>query len=372
MYLSHDKIIIFICCISLYLLEGRQSYEIIPILIAVLVTSLNSYFDDRRIKLGFYLIYIAICYLIPNCLIFVPLLIYDIALYDYQILSTLAFLPIIMNPQIYTTNIITLTILFCILSFILKSKSSFSKKLQKEFNELQDTSKELSLLQEEKNQSILENQDYEINVATLNERNRISKEIHDNIGHLLSRSLLQIGALLTIAKEEPIKEGLSILKESISGGMTSVRNSIHNMHDESIDLYTSIESITKNFTFCQVIFEYDLKSTLNSKLKYSIIAIIKEGLSNVMKHSNATSITIILREHPAMYQLIISDNGHIDEQKQIKLSKIIANQLYYEGMGLQNIIDRVKSFDGNINITLEQGCKLFITFPKTKVPNVLT
>jgi len=58
MYLSHDKIIIFICCISLYLLEGGHSYEIIPVLIAILVTSLNSYFDDRRIKLGFYLIFI--------------------------------------------------------------------------------------------------------------------------------------------------------------------------------------------------------------------------------------------------------------------------------------------------------------------------
>ncbi len=372
MYFNYDKIIIFICAISLYLLEGRTSYEIIPVLIAVLVTSLNSYFDDRRVKLGFYLIFIAICYFIPNCLIFIPLLIYDIALYDYQILTALAFLPLLMNHEQYTTYIIVLTIIFCILSFILKSKSSFSTKLQREFNELQDTSKELSLLQEEKNQSILENQDYEINVATLNERNRISKEIHDNIGHLLSRSLLQIGALLTISKEEPVREGLSTLKDSISSGMTSVRNSIHNMHDESVDLYTSLESIVKNFTFCPIIFEYDLKSVLNSKLKYSIIAIIKEGLSNVMKHSNATSVTLILREHPAMYQLILSDNGHIEKQKQIKLLKIMDNQLYYEGMGLQNIIDRVKSFDGNINITLDEGCKIFITFPKINVSNIIT
>jgi len=310
--------------------------------------------------------------MVPTCLIFIPLLIYDIALFDFQVLTVLAFLPIIMNHELYTSNTITFTIIFCIFSFILKSKSSTSTKLQKEFNELQDTSKELSLLQEEKNQSILENQDYEINLATLNERNRISKEIHDNIGHLLSRSLLQIGALLTIAKEEPVREGLTTLKESISDGMTSVRNSIHNMHDESIDLYTSIESITKDFTFCPVFFEYDMKSNLNSKLKYSIIAIIKEGLSNVMKHSNATNINLIIREHPAMYQLIISDNGHIEEQKQIRLSKIIDNQLYYEGMGLQNIIDRVKSFDGNINITLKEGCKIFITFPKNKVSNIIT
>jgi signal transduction histidine kinase len=41
----------------------------------------------------------------------------------------------------------------------------------------------------------MEKQDYEIYLATLRERNRIAREIHDNVGHMLSRSILQIGAL---------------------------------------------------------------------------------------------------------------------------------------------------------------------------------
>ena len=43
----------------------------------------------------------------------------------------------------------------------------------------------------QKNKDLLEKQDYEIHVATLKERNRIAREIHDNVGHMLSRSLLQ-------------------------------------------------------------------------------------------------------------------------------------------------------------------------------------
>jgi signal transduction histidine kinase len=367
MYEIYDKVLLFLCCFALYILEVQSDYAIVPIIIAILLTCLSTYLDDRRLKLAFYLIYIACCQLIPNCFIFLPLIIYDIALYDYQILSILSLIPLFLNFHAYKADIILFSFVFFILAWVIKYKTISSDRLQTEYNELRDTSKELALLQEQKNQSILENQDYEINVATLNERNRISKEIHDNIGHLLSRSLLQIGALLTISKEETTREGLTLLKDSISNGMDSIRQSIHNLHDESIDLYTNIDSLVKDFTFCNINFEYDVKSNPDIKLKYSIIAIIKEALANIIKHSNATKVSICLREHPAMYQLIILDNGTMDEQLRIKLIKLIENQVYYDGIGIQNITDRVKSFNGNINISLDNGFKIFITIPKEKM-----
>lgn len=48
------------------------------------------------------------------------------------------------------------------------------------------------------------NQDYEIYLATLKERNRIAREIHDNVGHMLTRSILQLGALSVINKDETV------------------------------------------------------------------------------------------------------------------------------------------------------------------------
>lgn len=360
----HDKILLFLCCFALYMLEIQSEYAIVPILLAIFFSCLSTYLDDRRLKLAFFLIYIACCQLIPACYIFLPFIIYDIALYDYQFLSLLALIPLFLSFHTYPLTVVILCFVFFILSFALKYKTITSVRLQTEYNELRDTSKELSLLQEQKNQSLLENQDYEINVATLNERNRISKEIHDNIGHMLSRSLLQVGALLTIEKEETMKEALTALKKSLSDGMDSIRNSIHDLHDESIDLYTSIESLANEFTFCTINFEYDLKSNPDIKLKYSFIAITKEALANIIKHSNATKVAICLREHPALYQLIIMDNGTMEEQKKQKLSKLLENQLYYDGIGIQNITDRVKSFRGNINISFDKGFQIFITIPK--------
>ncbi len=67
---------------------------------------------------------------------------------------------------------------------------------------MRDTDTELKLVMEQRNRELLEKQDNEIYLATLRERNRIAREIHDNVGHMLSRSILQVGALATICKEE--------------------------------------------------------------------------------------------------------------------------------------------------------------------------
>jgi signal transduction histidine kinase len=262
--------------------------------------------------------------------------------------------------------VITLTFTTLILSiaFLLKWKTDKLNSIKNEYNELRDNTTAMSMLLEEKNQSLLQNQDYEINLATLNERNRISKEIHDNIGHLLSRALLQVGALLTISKEDTIREGLADLKDSLSAGMDQIRNSIHNMYDESIDLYTQVDQLVKDFNFCPIHYEYDVNNPPKTPLKHAIIAIIKETLSNIIRHSKATKVTLILREHPAMYQLVIQDNQVLEEQKAHTLIKAFENQEFGDGMGLHNIYDRVKGFGGNINISVENGYKLFITFPK--------
>jgi signal transduction histidine kinase len=253
-----------------------------------------------------------------------------------------------------------------IASYLLKMKTVKLNTLQSDYNELRDKSSSYSQLMEEKNRSILKNQDYEINLATLNERNRISRELHDNIGHMLSRSLLQVGALLTISKDETVKEGLTSLKSSLSTGMDDIRSSIHQMYDDSVDLYTQVEQLVKNFTFCGISFEYNIKNPPPLVVKHSLIAIVKEALANIMKHSNAKSVIIRLWEHPAMYQLIVQDDGMMEEYKKKEILKELERQDYGEGMGLRNIYDRVKSFDGNINITLDNGFKIFITVPKKK------
>ncbi len=359
-----DKIILLLACGVLYVTAVNASYAVIPVLLVIFLSCFSIYLGRIQIRFGIYICYLVTCAFQPGYLIFLPVMLYDMLLSDYKFAATAFFIPVFANPKFYHPTIVMYVALFCIIAFLLKHKSLRIQSLTEEYNTLRDTAEELSRVQEEKNRGILENQDYEINLATLNERNRISKEIHDHIGHLLSRSLLQIGALLTITKEEITNEGLTSLKESLSEGMDSIRASIHNMHDESIDLYTSIDKLVKEFTFCPVSFDYDVTTPPLLKIKYCFIATVNESLSNIVKHSDATLVSIVVKEQPAMYQLIITDNGHIDDKTKVLLRRLRISGDYADGMGLQNIADRVKGFNGNLNITGDGGFKIFITIPK--------
>ena len=75
-----------------------------------------------------------------------------------------------------------------------------------------DDSTEINLLLKEKNKNLLINQNYEINNATLTERNRIAREIHDNVGHMLSRAIMITGAIKVVNKNENLTTQLITLK----------------------------------------------------------------------------------------------------------------------------------------------------------------
>ena len=90
---------------------------------------------------------------------------------------------------------------------------------------------------------------------------------------------------------------------------------------------------------------------------------VKEALSNVARHSNATLVQITMREHPALYQLCIEDNGTLEEG--LSLSENNREALFSSrGIGLSNMNDRLKILNGNLQITIQKGFRLFITIPK--------
>jgi len=347
-----DKIILFFCCMALYLCAPSSPMSVVPTLIAIIATSLCSYFDDKEIFTAIIVIFIVLCMVVPGLTMFLPLICYDCFFRKAQFVAVLALIPLISFSQSAPILVSAITFVMLILSILLKYFMVTQVKLKADYTDLRDTTKEMAIQLKRQNSDLLEKQDYEINIATLNERNRIARDIHDNVGHLLSSSILQVGALLAINKDEKVKENLLVVKDILSQAMDSIRTSVHELYDESIDLYAQVSELVQKFTFCHVNFDYDIQSNPDKKLKYAFISIVKEALSNIIKHSDASLVCITFREHPALYQLIISDNGTV---KKYDMDN---------GIGLKNITDRVNSFHGNINISVKNGFEIFISIPK--------
>lgn len=347
-----DKLIIFIFCLAIYIPIASNIYMVVPILIAVIFSTTLSFLEDRPIIIGIFALYLIICFFKSILLYFIPLICYDVIIFKIKWIWIIALLPLISNT-INTSSISNVLIAaFIAVTYLLKYRTYSLQNIRKDYFMLRDNSKEISMQLEKKNKALMEKQDYEIHLATLKERNRIARDIHDNVGHMLSRSILQIGALLAISKEKETKENLWLIKDTLSEAMDSIRISVHDLYEESMDLQSEIQKLISNFKFCFVEFDYDIEATLEKNIKYCFIAVTKEALSNIINHSNATKVSIIMREHPALYQLVIHDNG--------------SNSTYKSenGIGLKNIADRVAAVGGNLNISTDKGFRIFISIPK--------
>ena len=328
-------------------------------------------FDNRILVLtGSYVIFGFSSLWIPDLLLFFPLLLYQtlsaglfpLAVVEFPFWGLLAF-----RFHKFPEFLCLAGIFGFILAFFLWSHTRQYEILTRNFRQSRDDSEEHALLLSEKNKALLEKQDYEIYAATLRERNRIAREIHDNVGHVLSRSILMTAACKTINKNEALDPLLGNLEESLNGAMNSIRSSVHDLHDDAIDLEDAIKGLVKDFTFCPVNLTYDMSRQIPREVKYSLISITKEGLSNVMRHSNADSVNILLREHPALYQLCIEDNGTLGSKIPDIQTDADSNKMetVSGGMGLSNIRDRVKALGGTVQITQEKGFRIFVTIPKS-------
>ncbi len=341
--------------------EGRENYASLVVFVLVLVVfvSLLCYVDSRKIKGIIVLVYTMAAVFMPSLAVLSPAVIYDIYGSRLILQAIIMAAAVVNSGRYYPVKMLVGIVIVIGLACFLNDKSAKNERLFTKVKKIRDDGQEKNMLLAEKNKSLIEKQDYELYVATLKERNRIARDIHDNVGHMLTRSILQTGALMTIYREEPIHGQLCAVKESLDVAMNNIRESVHDIHDESIDLRQAVSDVLlplkEKFEYK---FDYDMSDRVERQYKYAIIGIIKESVSNIIKHSKNDMVDIILREHPAMYQLIVHDYTN----------RAGGNAAYHaetdHGIGLENMRDRVSALNGNITINTEKGYKIFVTLPK--------
>ncbi|MDD5901703.1 MAG: histidine kinase [Lachnospiraceae bacterium] len=288
---------------------------------------------------------------VPDVLVFLPALTYPLCSKRRTPVSLVSLLPVALSYPLWKSPASFFTVLFLLfLSFLLADKERQLSRLSADFITLRDADKEEQLSLREKAQSLIENQDAEIKIATLQERTRIAREIHDNVGHLLSRAILQVGAMLAVKKGD---ESLLLLKDSLDAAMQGIRSSVHNLRDDALDLETSARQLLSDYTAYTTHFEYDISPELPVSVTYCFLTITKEALSNITKHSNADTIRISMKEYTSLYCLSIADNGTD--------CSVPADS---SGMGLENMQARTASLNGTIRFSTQNGFHIFVSIPK--------
>lgn len=356
MYVIIDRFLLLGSCFVLLAAGSNGHTAVVAFLVAVTVSALNGLINSRLFLLASILLYILAAVISTSFLFFLPLVFYDLFLSVHRgkkraplILSAAGFAVVLLSLPVAPALMIALLI---VSAYVLSERAWALLVSEGEMRRLRDDSWEMTMLLQDKNRELLKKQDYGVRMARLDERGRIAREIHDHVGHLLSRSILQIGALLVGEEKDQTRRGLSAVHITLSEAMDRIRMSVHGLYEESLDFKAQIETLVEEFTFCPIRLDYKLETDPGRDMEHCFLAIIKEGLNNVVRHSNASLVNIALVEHPALYQLVLQDNG----TKPAPRSQ--------EGLGLISMADRAEALGGRFTIEREGGFRLFISIPK--------
>ncbi|BDX37166.1 two-component sensor histidine kinase [Tenuifilaceae bacterium CYCD] len=181
------------------------------------------------------------------------------------------------------------------------------------------------------------------------ERARLSKDLHDGLGGLLSVTKHKIANMkgsLTIPEEqvETFNSALEMLDNSIK----ELRRVAHNLMPESLMRY-GLSAAIKDF--CSSIDKaayhfYGVEKRIDEKLEVAAFRIVSELVNNALKHANASKINVQLVQEQDRVSITVHDDGCGFDPKLIDKSK---------SGGLNNIESRVVSFNGRIDILSAPG-----------------
>lgn len=203
------------------------------------------------------------------------------------------------------------------------------------------------------------------NQATLEERNRIAREIHDSLGHSLTALNLQLETANKLLNTNPekAKDFLIRAKELGSQALKDVRESVSKMRSNPLQeqsLETSINVLIENFNHSTGINpnrQINIFYSIPRDISTAIYRIIQESLTNISKYAKATEVNLEITTAATNLYLIVEDNG--------KGFDVTQNTT---GFGLQSMRDRTLALDGNFHIESlpGKGTKIMVDIPLSR------
>ena len=369
-----DKSIVLACCIAAATGLAVDARLVAAFCLGVIATSLAELAQKERTsrtsEAASYA-YIIAAVFVPPFVPFAPLALYDIArrVRRERVWVALgigvAFVCTLvadLRGGVLTTRTLLLTAILSIAATLLSLRTAQLEREQKRMRRTRDKLQERALALEARNRDLADRQEYEVELATFAERTRIAREIHDNVGHQLTRASLQTEALRAVHADEPgVAADFADVKRTVDEALQLVRASVHALNDNTTNLSVQLERIVEGVrsdSGPQIELEV-LAEHAPANVASCFAAVLREALSNAMRHAHAKTITVRCMEHPSFYQLIVTDDGTGATQASSRGAAV--------GMGLASMRERVEALGGTFTAGPRAGSpgwRVFATVPK--------
>lgn len=369
-----DKSIVLACCIAAAMGLAVDARLVVAFCLGVMATSASEVAREEhahRASEAASYAYIIAAVFVPPFMPFAPLAFYDIArrVRRERIWPALAIGAVFvcalvadLRGGVLTTRTLLLTAILSIAATLLSLRTAQLEHEQDRMRRTRDKLQERALVLEARNRDLADRQDYEVELATLAERARIAREIHDNVGHQLTRASLQTEALRVVHANEPgVAADFADVKRTVDEALQLVRASVHALNDNATNLSVQLERIVEGVRSdsgpqieLEVLAEHAPANVANC-----FAAVLREALSNTMRHARAQNVAVRCMEHPSFYQLIVTDDGVGGVQA---IGRGAA-----EGMGLVSMRERIEALGGTFTAGPRAGAggwRVFATVPK--------
>ncbi|TXK85778.1 sensor histidine kinase [Paenibacillus sp. N3.4] len=196
------------------------------------------------------------------------------------------------------------------------------------------------------------------NIAQTEERNRISRDIHDELGHKLIRLKMMTEAVLQILPVQQSKgmEMLTSVRDQLTESMDLLRSTVRRMkpdEDEirTYSLRTLIDQLTKDKGIIVEVEMEGMPYALYPSLEFILYRNAQEAITNAIRHGAATQVLIQLTYEPKQVTMSISNNGERPEQAGVK------------GLGITGMEERSKLIGGKLYVTVNDRFVITTVLP---------
>ena len=364
-----DKGVLLCGCLLLALLVGRAgTAAVIWLIAAVTIAGLSMSVDRRRWGIAAPAAYLLAGALSTDSVTGAPLVVYVLARLGAlttrraRMAAVAACVPFVavMATRVQDTPVLALALAICVLAVLLALRTTQEEAVRMSLHVVRDDLREKVLTLQDTNARLLQAQDYELRAAALAERTRIAREIHDGVGHLLTRLLLQVKALQVVHREEPgVVADLTTLDSGLDEALDSMRRSVHALSDDGEELATSLNLLGSRCGIDSVSVDCSTEAEPPAAVARCVVAVVREALTNAARHGGARSARVAVTDYPAFWQVTVDNDGIVPAEGEPAAAGHAGS-----GLGLRSMTERVEALGGRVRITPRPRFTVFATIPK--------